>query len=308
MWFLRQVVDVSASAPFAAGMELVEALGELEARGPVALILEDLHWADSSSRDALLAAVRRLGDDRVLVLVATRDGDEAPHDGWDRLRYDAARCVPVALGALSLDDVVDLAAATGVRLDQRAAQRLHGHTAGHALYVRTLLTELTPAQLTAPTGDLPAPRSLTSAALARLGEMPSPAVALAGALAVLGGRSPLVPLGRVAGVDRAAVALEPLLATNFVTWFPSDPQSPVTYVHPLYRAAVYDDLSPARRQALHRAAVAVSDPATALWHRVAAADRPDETLASELEAEAARARHRRARDRREIPAVVVGRQ
>jgi hypothetical protein len=56
---------------------------------------------------------------------------------------------------------------------------------------------------------------------------------------------------------------------------------------PLYRLAVYDDLSPTRRQALHRAA-ADNLGRVAGWRTgVAAADGADDELAAELDSGAA---------------------
>ena len=41
-----------ASAVFPAGLELLEYLGRLQSAGPVAVAVEDLHWADPESRGA----------------------------------------------------------------------------------------------------------------------------------------------------------------------------------------------------------------------------------------------------------------
>ena len=58
------------------------------------------------------------------------------------------------------------------------------------------------------------------------------------------------------------------------------------FPHPLYRAAIYDDLSPAVRRGLHARAAAVVVGGQRLAHRVAAAVGPDEQLAGELESAA----------------------
>jgi hypothetical protein len=104
------------------------------------------------------------------------------------------------------------------------------------------------------------------------------------ALAVVGQRTPLAVVARVAGVPQPAPALESLLTTGFVRWLPGEQNTPIDFVHPLYRRAVYDDLSPTRRQALHRAAAANLGRIAAWPHRVAAADTADDELADELEA------------------------
>ncbi len=98
---------------------------------------------------------------------------------------------------------------------------------------------------------------------------------------------PLPVVARVAGISAPVEALESLLTTGFVRWEPSQPGPPVEFSHPLYRLAIYEDLSPTRRRDLHRSAALVLTPGTVLAHRVAAADGADDRLADELEAIAA---------------------
>ncbi len=201
---------------------------------------------------------------------------------------DADRCRRLALGDFDVEEVAALAAFAGVELTHRQAARLHDHTRGHPLYVRTLLGELTPAQLRVAEGDLPAPRSLASSVTARLSDLPADAQALAAAMAVINQGSPLPMVGRVAGLAAPVEPFELLLNTGFVRWDPNQAGPPVEYAHPLYRQAVYQDLSPTRRRDLHRAVAGVLTPATVLAHRVAAADGADDGLADELEAAARR--------------------
>jgi DNA-binding CsgD family transcriptional regulator len=215
----RQLGAVQTDNPFAAGMDILGAWSAAQDNGPVALVVEDFHWADVGSRQA---------------------------------------------------------------------ERLHDHTRGHPLWVRTLLAELSPAQLQAVDGELPAPRSLASSVTARLSEVPADAQALAAAMAVVNQRSSLPMLGRVAGLAAPLGPFEALLDSGFVRWDPSQPAPLVEFAHPLYRQAVYEDLSPTRRRDLHRAVGSVMIPAAVLAHRVAAADGVDDGLADELEAAARR--------------------
>ncbi len=105
---------------------------------------------------------------------------------------------------------------------------------------------------------------------------------LGSAMAVLNRRFPLRVVASVADVAEPAAAFEALLETGFVRWFPSEVGTPVEYVHPLFRAAVYDDLSPTLRHDLHVAAARALDPEDALVHRVAAYDRGDHELLDDL--------------------------
>ena len=275
-----QVGPCDADGAFAAGLQLLAHIGALEDAGPVALAVEDLHWADTTSRLALLTVARRLGHDRVLMLVTGRPG--GCDDGWERLVLDQDRCVPVRLDPLSVGEVAALAELTGVSLTDLAVRRLHEHTGGLAIYVRMLLKELGQEQLNNLESVLAAPRSLASTTVAALAELPPESRRLAWALAVINQPMALARLASVAQVDEPAPALEGLLGTGYVSWSPEDAHTPVQFTHPLYRAAVYNDLPPTVRQELHRAAAGLFDERAALAHRVAATDHADDALAAEL--------------------------
>ena len=280
---LARQLGSTANESFGAGLEILGVWAEHQDEGPVVVVVEDLHWADIESSKALLSAVQRLDNDRVVVCITTRPG---AHHGWERFRSDPERCVCVTLAPFDVDEVSLVAAAAGVDLTPYQAERLHSHTGGHPLYVRTLLSELSPAELQVPHGDLPAPRSLTSAVTARLSETPESARALAAAMAVINQRAALSLVARIAGVHSPVDPFEGLLQTGFVRWDPREPGSPVEFAHPLYQQAVYEDLSPSRRRDLHEAAANVFNATAALAHRVAAADGADEPLAEELETKA----------------------
>jgi DNA-binding CsgD family transcriptional regulator len=275
----------ASAGSLAVGLELLRLVGDRADDRPVLVVVEDLHWADAGSREALATMARRLDTESVALLVTSRTGGGS--DGWDRLVNDESRCCTIQLGAISAEQVSEWASRLGVGLSAAQSKRLHRHTGGHPLYVKTLLTELTPEQLTSATDELPAPRSLASATIAALAALPEDANRLVSALAVLGHRAPLALVGRVADVAEPSVALESLLGTGFVRWLPAEKDTPIDFVHPLYRLAVYDDLSPTRRQALHRAAASNLGRVAGWPHRVAAADTADDALADELDAGAA---------------------
>jgi len=279
---VNQLGATTGGGSFAVGLELLRLAAERVDHRPVLVVVEDLHWADASSREALATMARRLDTERVELLVTSRPGGGIG-EGWDRLLTDENRCRTVKLGPMTEQQVGEWGKRLDIGLSAAHAARLHRHTGGHPLYVKTLLNELTSDQLTSSTHDLPAPRSLSSATIAALAELPEEAHRLVSALAVLGQRTPLAVVARVAGVAEPAPALESLLTTGFVRWLPAEQNTPIDFVHPLYRRAVYDDLSPTRRQALHRAAAANLGRIAGWPHRVAAADTADDELADELE-------------------------
>ena len=55
-----QLGVATTTGSFAAGMELLRLAGECSDHRPVLFVVEDLHWADVSSREALVTMVRRL--------------------------------------------------------------------------------------------------------------------------------------------------------------------------------------------------------------------------------------------------------
>ena len=285
---MDQLTSVDSRSPFAAGLELLTRIHENDDEDPVVVVVEDLHWADTASRQALLTFARRLEQDRVLLIVTSRP--RATSDGWERLKLDSARCTVLSVEPFSIGDVAALAELLDLPLAPESTERLHHHTDGHPLYVRMLLAEVHPEALTSG-ADLPVPRSLASTIVATLAGLPEPARRMASALAVFNCPTPLAILGQVAGTTDSTTALELLLTTGFVQWAPRENGCPVKFSHPLYRLAVYDDLTPTLRRHYHLEAAALTDASTALDHRFAAADGPDQALAEVL-ARAARERRR----------------
>ena len=271
----------SPDNPFTAGAQLLAMLGALQEGGPVLVALDDVHWIDHASAAALLFALRRLTGDRLCALMSTRpEGLAGDRSGWSRLLGAAEH---VKLEGLSVSEVSLLADAMGrASLSLRSVERLRAHTDGHPLYVRTLLGELGVKALESPQAALPAPRSLASAVLARLATLSQAGQALVAATAVAGRPSPVALIGTAAGVEEPVATLDEAIEADLVTLVPQRAPLEVTCVHPLVRAAVYNDLSIARRRDLHLAWARLTTGPASLTHRVAASDGHDDGLAIEL--------------------------
>ncbi|MBW0114621.1 helix-turn-helix transcriptional regulator [Pseudonocardia abyssalis] len=274
-----------ADEPPVVGAVLVALLDRLRDRGgPVVVVVDDGHWADVPSVQALVFALRRLGSDRVLTLVAAR-----PHDGGriDRLRGLASgdRGRTLRLGGLGVDGLVALGRALGAgELPPPAAQRLLAHTGGVPLHARALFEEVDPALLRSMEGPLPSPMSYAVLVLGRLSQCPPGARAVVAAAAVLGERSRLTDAVDLAG-ETGAEVVAPAVTAKLVTIGPAPDGTALRFPHALIRAAVYHDLDLADRMALHaRAARIVDAPDEVLRHRVAAAGGSDRGLADELRA------------------------
>jgi DNA-binding CsgD family transcriptional regulator len=285
------------------GGQLLALLGERQREGPVALVVDDIQWADKPSRDALAFVLRRLWADQVLALVTvTLESTSLPWDAhggsgdtvaasgleWQRTATGRGELCRLQLRGLEVPEVTALCEEmTQVRLTASAALRLQRHTGGHPLYLRTLLTELSTDALGDLDKPLPVPGSLDAVVRRQVAAVPDDSRALLQALAVLDMQTPLAMAATVAGVEAATDALEPLLHVRLVDWSPSHPSSHVRIRHPLIRDAVYNALAPGHRRDMHLRAAALVGTSSAWAHRVAATDRADSVLAGELETAAA---------------------
>jgi DNA-binding CsgD family transcriptional regulator len=269
--------------PIAAGSQLLARLDQLQDGGQVVVVaIDDLQWADRPSSRAVLFALRRLRADKVLTVVSTRTGG-LDDSAWARFVAGDSRVTRIRLGGLSSADLTQLAGDLGLgALSERAASELAAHTNGNALYCRALLDEIGVEGLSpARSGGLPAPRELSSVILTRVGALPTSTQAFLAAAAVLGQHAPTSTVIALAEASDSPHEVDAAIATGLVT---EGGASELTFVHPLYRAAIYGDLSPTRRRALHARAADLVAGRARLVHRVAASLGPDDQLAAELEA------------------------
>jgi DNA-binding CsgD family transcriptional regulator len=273
------------SDPMAVGARLLDLLDRLQADGQVVvLVIDDLQWADRPSSRAVLFALRRLRAEKVLTVLSTRAGGQAD-PGWARFAGGDPRVTRIRLGGLSPADLTGLANALGLgMLSPRGASRLAAHTEGNALYCRALLEEIGTAALSAGDGGLPAPRELSAVILTRVAALPAAAQSFLAAASVLGQHAPMPAIVSVARLPGAQDGADAAIRAGLLTEGPAAPE--LAFAHPLYRAAIYADLSPASRRELHARAAGLHTGRARLAHRVAASRGHDEALAGELEASA----------------------
>ena len=277
--------DGAARDPIWVGAGLLELLGAMQAAGPVLLLVDDAQWADRSSLQALVFALRRLQADRVLTLMVSRSGSPRGHlAGFHRL-IEHGHGAWVRVRGLDASSIRELGASMGVdHLSSRAADRIRTHTGGNPLHATAIFDEIIPAILREPS-DLPLPSTADFGALvrSRLDGCTPDARRLVGAASVLGLSSRLAIAGRLAELEETLVPLERAMAAHLLEERGSPADRVIAFPHPLVQAAAYHALGPARRADLHeRAAALVVDEATALRHRVAAARGADPQLAADL--------------------------
>ncbi|QNO36963.1 AAA family ATPase [Protaetiibacter sp. SSC-01] len=132
---LREVLrGEQAAEPVALAYAAQWAISELDETAPLALVIDDLQWADEGSRRLLTTVAARLISDRVLLLVATRPDPALDADVAFSALLAAPRTTLLEPAALSLAAVGELSAGTDA--DPRV---VHEASGGVPFYVRELL-------------------------------------------------------------------------------------------------------------------------------------------------------------------------
>lgn len=275
--------------PIVAGIELLERLGALQDGGPIAVVVDDAHWADLSSLQAVTFALRRLRADHVLSIVIARElaGTVMP-TGLRKLLEDD-RTVRIRLSGLPAAELRELGSSAGdLTLSGAAADRLWAFTAGNALHVRELLEHLPAQVLNDLNRPLPAPRGYASLVLARVAACSPATQDFLAAASVLSLPRLIDEIAKLAAVEPLA-ALDEAVRGGLLEEQRVGYGLQVCFPHPLTQAAIYQGLGVAARHRLHtRAAELATSELDRFHHRVRAATGHDPALALELDAFAQR--------------------
>ena len=271
---------------FFIALAVLELIADAAARTPVVVIVDDLHWVDNASRDAIGFTARRIDAEPAVMLFSARpaSGDfsaaeqavsprtldvldpavarallreHSPHlsPADERQVLEAAAGNPLAL--------IELPLALGI-----AGGPTH-RPAAAAMPLTTRLERSFAARV-----HRLDPASRTVLLVAALQDSHVVAETLAAAAELTGGQQGL------AGIDTAVAAgLLDVTGSSF------------RFRHPLVRSAVASTVSAGRRAEVHEAfaRTLAADPDRATWHRALAAAQPDEDLAAALDAGADRA-------------------
>ncbi|MEV2223267.1 AAA family ATPase [Nocardia vinacea] len=129
----------SASQRFRMFTVFADALEALAAPAGLAVVLEDLHWADRTSLLLLRHLATELPHQRLLLLVTARDTADGPYLEQlpDLVRMPHTQTMP--LTGLSVEEVRYWLRQAAPALDTAAADRLHERTRGNPLYVRLVV-------------------------------------------------------------------------------------------------------------------------------------------------------------------------
>jgi DNA-binding CsgD family transcriptional regulator/tetratricopeptide (TPR) repeat protein len=226
-------------------------LGELADGGPLLLVLEDVHWADRSSRDLLRYLLARLTDEPVAVVASYRSDDLHRRHPLRPLLAELVRLPGVErmeLGPLPDADVGalvrDLAGTAGGAVADRTVEDVVARAEGNAFYAEELVA--------AGLRGEGLPLALTDVLLARV-EQASPSAQRVLRVAAVAGRQVRHEL-LAAVSELPATELEAGLAdaVHGHLLVVSD-DGRYRFRHALLREAVLADLLPGERVRLHAA-------------------------------------------------------
>ncbi|WP_421106068.1 ATP-binding protein [Streptomyces sp. NEAU-S77] len=278
------------------GVALLALLSDLAQRSPLLVLVDDLHWIDTGSLEALAFAARRIDGEPLAVLAGTRDttGAAAPaaFSGFPTL----------ALGPLDAAAAVQLLDRQPYPPTGGRRMRVLDQAAGNPL----ALVELARAygtNGTAPAGltHSPDPTGLTHPTDSTAEDLLPPTDRLMrlyaadlDALPDATRRALLLVAADERAVAGRIEALAPAEAAGLLRITGGGDARRARFRHPLIRSAIYHSVPLADRRRAHRdlAASLTGEPDRRAWHLAAAAEGPDEAIAAALEESAGRARTR----------------
>jgi DNA-binding CsgD family transcriptional regulator len=222
---------------------------------PLMLALDDAQFADRSSLQCLVYLAARCQELPVLLALTVRTDESSAVDELLAALRGTGDATVIAPAPLSEEGVSTL---VHDRLDQAAGSDFCGAcaraTGGNPFLLGELLADLAAREMPASVEnaelvDQVSPESVRRVVLGRLERLGTDAVALAQAVAVLEHASVNEAAGLARMDQKAAVgAADQLLSAGILT------AEPLTFVHPLLRMAVYEQIPPARRADDHRRA------------------------------------------------------
>ncbi|HEX2309338.1 MAG TPA: ATP-binding protein, partial [Vicinamibacterales bacterium] len=265
--------------PFLIGLAALGLLSDAAEGKPLALLVEDAHWLDRPTADALAFVGRRVDSDPIVLLAAAREGYESPllEAGLPELHVDG----------LAEEPARQLLDAHFPTLAPTLRERLLGDAVGNPL----ALLEL-PAvyglgireHVELPSYSLPLTARLEQAFASRATDLPAAtqALLLAAAVSETGELEELLSVAEA--IEGTRPTVDDLVPATSVRLIEAD-RLRVRFSHPLVRSAIYQAASVGQRYAAHAALAEVlaDDPERRVWHRAAAAVGTDRDVAAELE-------------------------
>ena len=235
--------NISPAAVLEQTVALLEAVGE-HSPGTV-VVIEDLHWADASTRDLVAFLARHLRRAKVAVLVSYRADDVHRRHPVRPLLGELTRSPVIehlrVTGMTRSELTVLLAGIAGRVPADSVVDDILARSEGNPFYAEELLA--------ARTGTGALPESVRDAILARVARLPESVQAALREAALVGGTVDDRLLSAVAGrpISEITAALREAVAHQILVLG----HEGCRFRHALVREAVYDELLPGERQRLH---------------------------------------------------------
>ena len=263
---------------FSVGTALLQVLASLAGSRPVLVLLDDMHWMDPDSRDALMFAVRRMREDAVAVIAATRSAAE--HD------TGTAGLPDMTLSGLSRSDLVAvLGQRSGDVVGPAVVTRVWAETGGNPLAALEMFRGLSREQQAGVVALPPVLTCRTSADLfaARVQSLSEPAARLLCLLSLAAADSAEVALRAARDLNLDLGAVDELQAAGMA----SLACGRVVLTHPLLRAAATAAFPASALRDIHQAlaeSIGVEPGAQArrVWHLAAAVHGPSDPAAQAM--------------------------
>ena len=269
----------------AATLSLIAAAAEVQ---PLLILVDDAHWLDAATDDALFFSAKRLVADSVAIVLTVRDDGELTFDTPALEQHDLTTLGPE-------DAAVVLAGDEGRIVAPEVARRLSEATRGNPLALVELGSSLSREQL-AGREELPDPvpagPTLERAFAWRSEALPPDSRRALVVAAVSMSDDVETIAAALESLDLDRGALEPAEDAGLVSL-----EGGLRFRHPLVRSAVFHSAPPSERREAHRALADAlrghdGDAERLAWHLAGAAIGVDEEAAVALEEAARTARER----------------
>jgi len=227
-------------------------LAELAAAAPVLLVLEDLHWADGSTRDLVTFLSRMLHRERVALIGTYRTDDLHRRHPLRPVVAELKRLpsvISVDLAPLDPSALAEhlLASAAPGRIDATELNDIVGRAEGNAYYAEELLAA---SLMGDPVETNMLPAGLAALLLSRVEQLSDAAQQVLRAAAVAGRKADDELVLAASGLQAADYEGAVREAVTHQLLVPAGTEGYV-FRHALLREAVYADLLPGERTRLH---------------------------------------------------------